>query len=279
LTSEELAAELRRRIEAGRLPPDERPADALVPGAEIPSVRALSREHGGAIETVHKAVRQLSDGGLIHPRKGKPAIVADHRPLWIISGATYDRSHREDPSGLTVFEQQTRAAGQGARTDHHSAPGHGLPTWAADLCGLSAGSRAAYLWGEGWAIPLDAAGNAQPAAEYVAGIYDCYVPGWVSDQVPQVLEERNDAVRARWVGGIWSVIERGLGVSLVAQRWRISGAMTTPEESERFGLGRSVPVMVEENCHLDADGQVLVTTRMAKLFGTVRWELDLPVEA
>lgn len=278
MNTEDIAADLRRRIEAGRLPSDDRPPDALPPGSELPSVRSLAVALGVANETVHKAMRQLADGGLIHPRVSKPPIVADHRPLWIISGSTYDRHRREDPEGLTVFEQQTRRAGIEARTDHHCASVPSVPTWAAEFLGPRPDRSAVFLFGEGYAIPLDSAGRPDEASEYVAGIYDCFIPGDVAADVPQLLTERNDTVRDRWVGGVWSVVERALGVDLVAQTWHISGAMTTPAESARFGLQRSVPAMVEENCHADSSGRVYVATRMLKLFGTVRWELDLPVK-
>lgn len=271
MNSEEIAAALRRRIAAGQQPEGRRPPDALLPGDQLPTVRMMAEAFDAAPETVHKATRQLADGGLIHTRRGRPAIVADHRPLWIITGTTYDRSRREDPEGLTVFEQQTRAAGQGARTDHHGSPGHPVPAWAARL--LGEGTKAHHLWGEGYAIPHG------PGSEYVAGIYDCFVPAWVVEAVPQLSENRNEAPRERWVGGVWSVVERGLGAQLVAQHWSIYGAMTSVEESDRFGLGRSAPALVEENCHMDEEGRVLVATRMLKLFGTVRWELELPVGA
>lgn len=277
MKSDDIAAELRRRILSGREPEDQRPPDALPPGSELPTVRVYAEALGVAPETVHKAYRQLSDGGLIHSRSGRTSIVADHRPLWVITGTTYDRSQREDPSGLTVFEQQTRDSGQSARTVHHHEPAAPCPVWAAELFGADhpVGSIP-RLSGEGFASPL-VDGAPDPSREYVAGIYECHVPLWVAEAVPQLLEDRDDDVRAEWVGGVWSVIERGLGVRLVSQRWRIYGTHTTEEETERFGLPRSVPVLAEENCHTDQTGRVLVATRMLKLFGTVLWDLTLPV--
>lgn len=279
MNSDHIAAELRRRIQEGRRPPGERPPDALPPGSALPTVRATAADLGVAQETVHKAHRQLSDGGLILTRKGRTSIVADHRPLWVITGHTYDRSHREDPTGLTVFEQQTQASGQGARTDHHHETAQPCPGWAAELLGVTEGAEVTYLLGEGYAIPVGEDGLADPSREYVAGIYDCFVPTAVSDAVPQLLEDRDDLVRDRWVGGVWSVIERGLGVDLVKMRWRIYGAMTTEGETDRFGLSRPVPTMVEENVFTDRSGVPYVATRMLKLFGSAVWDLELNVGA
>lgn len=279
MNSDDIAAELRRRIEAGRLSADERPPDALPAGAELPAVRAYAADLGVAPETVHKATRQLADGGLIHTRSGRTSIVADHRPLWIITGTTYDRSQREDPSGLTVFEQQTRDSGQSARTVHHYEAEVPCPKWASDLFGDFEGFQAMpRLWGEGYVSPL-VDGEPDQSREYVAGIYECHFLPGIERDAPQLLEDRDDSVRSEWVGGVWSVIERGTGERLVSQRWRIYGAMTTEEETQRFGLSRSAPAIVEENCHTDEQGRVLVATRMLKLFGTVLWDITLPVGA
>jgi hypothetical protein len=278
LNTDDIAADLRRRIEAGRLPPEKRPPDALPAGSELPTVRAQAKALGVASETVHKARRQLIDGGLIRSSTGRTSIVADDRPLWIITGSTYDRAQREEPSGLTVFEQQTKASGQGARTDHHVGPPVPCPRWASELFeAIPEGRPVVHLSGEGFATPVGADGQPDPSREYVAGIYECHVPEDVAEMVPLLLEDRNEDVREDWIGGVWSVVEKGLGVDLVEQRWRIYGAMTTPDETARFGLPRPVPVMVEENCHSDESGRVLVATRMLKLFGTVLWDLKLPV--
>lgn len=278
MNSEGIAADLRRRIRAGTLPVDVRPPDALIPGMALPTIRSLAESLDVSPETVHKAYRQLADGGLIHTRQGRSATVADHRPLWVITGHTYDRARREDPSGLTIFEQQTAAAGRSGRTDHHFAQDQPLPRWAADLLGADEGEPALLLSGEGFACPIGAEGEPVQSREYVAGIYDCYVPNHVVSFVPQLITVRDDSVKDRWIGGVWSVIERGLADDLVRQRWRISGAMSTEEESDRFGLSRSAPVLVEENCHMNADGRVLVATRMLKLFGSVLWDLELEVQ-
>lgn len=279
MNTDDIAAELRRRIEAGRLPLDQRPPDALPPGAELPTVRAMAEDLGVAMETVHKARRQLSDGGLIRTSKGKTSTVADDRPLWIIRETTYNRSQREEPSGLTVFEQQTEASGQSARTDHHFEDGVRCPAWAAHLFGdIPTGTLVPRLFGEGFATPRDEDGEPAPSREYVAGIYDCHVPADVAQAVPQLLTVRDEAAKGDWVGGVWSVIERGLNVQLVRQRWRLYGVTTTQEETERFGLTRPVPALVEENCHRDTSGRVLVATRMLKLFGTVVWDIELPVD-
>ncbi|MER2096006.1 MAG: PLP-dependent aminotransferase family protein [Pseudomonas qingdaonensis] len=51
------------------------------PGDRLPSVRALSVEHGVSLSTVQQAYRVLEDHGLAAPRPKSGYFVPDHRPL------------------------------------------------------------------------------------------------------------------------------------------------------------------------------------------------------
>lgn len=51
------------------------------PGDRLPSVRALSVEHGVSLSTVQQAYRVLEDHGLVAPRPKSGYFVPDHRPL------------------------------------------------------------------------------------------------------------------------------------------------------------------------------------------------------
>lgn len=274
MKSDEIAADLKARMEAGRLPEARRPPDALPSGSELPTVKGLAAFYGVSPETAHKAVRRLTAGGFIHSRAGRPPIVADNRPLWIIRGTAYDRSQREDPAGLTTFEQQCRERGMDARTIHRAEPNSFVPDFAADLLGVDDGT---HLSGEGYVTPKGSDGSPDNSAEYVAGIYDAWVPTWVSDEVPQLLGVRDESNRSEWIGGLDSVIERGLGARLVTRRLLITGRISTDEEAERFGLPRPTPVMVETFGASDEAGRVLHVTHMLKLMGSVVWDLTLPI--
>jgi DNA-binding GntR family transcriptional regulator len=261
-------------MEAGRLAPERRPPDALPPGSALPTVKGLAAHYQASDETAHKAVRRLAAGGFIHTRAGRPPIVADNRPLWIIRGTAYDRSQREDPAGLTTFEQQCRERGMAARTIHRAEADAPVPEHAADLLGED---RATHLSGEGYVTPMGTEGTPDGSAEYVAGIYDAWVPTWVTDEVPQLLGPRDETNRTEWIGGLDSVIERGIGATLVTRRLLITGRTSTEEEAERFGLPRPAPVMIETFGASDAQGRVLHVTHMLKLMGTVVWDLTLPI--
>ncbi|HGY2297396.1 TPA: PLP-dependent aminotransferase family protein [Pseudomonas putida] len=51
------------------------------PGQRLPSVRALSVEHGVSLSTVQQAYRLLEDGGMVSPRPKSGYFVSDHRLL------------------------------------------------------------------------------------------------------------------------------------------------------------------------------------------------------
>jgi DNA-binding GntR family transcriptional regulator len=273
MSSDTIAAALRARIEQGRLPEADRNPDALAPGATLPSITALAREHGCSPETAHKALRRLAGAGLIHTRAGGHSIVADQRPIWVIRAEAYDRSRREDPEGLTTFEQQCRDVGLAAYTEHH----HEGPTECPPDVPLGVG-QVVHLWGEGHVQPPGADGQPDPRYGYVAGIYDTWVPAGVADGTV-LLEPRVDRP-ADWVGGVYSVIERATGLELEVRDLAISGRLSTDAETARLGLARPLPVLVEEMTAavVGVGGTVpLVVDRNVKLLGSVRWEFTVPI--
>src|SRR3954447_18382320 len=68
--SERIAAELRRRIAGGELPP----------GARMPSTRALVQRHGVAMATATKVLTTLRHEGLIRSVPGVGTVVAGEPP-------------------------------------------------------------------------------------------------------------------------------------------------------------------------------------------------------
>lgn len=277
MTSDEIAADLRRRIEAGREPPERRPSDALVPGSPIPAVTVLADVYGVSRETAHKAERQLESEGLLHTRRGRTTTVADNRPLWIIRGDAYDRSRREHPEGLTTFEQQAASMGQHARTQHHvDADLQPCPDFVANAFGVPEGTPVVHMCGEGWVYPAGPDGEPDDIHVHIAGIYDSWIPADIADACPLLRVGRTAENAAEWVGGSWSVIERGLGIDLKTRRLVIEGRTSTPGEQDRFGLPRPVQVLVE-TISASGAGRVLHVTRNVKLSGSVVWDLTLPI--
>ena len=51
------------------------------PGQRLPSVRALSEEHGVSLSTVQQAYRMLEDSGMVSPRPKSGYFVSDQRQL------------------------------------------------------------------------------------------------------------------------------------------------------------------------------------------------------
>ncbi|MFJ1571956.1 PLP-dependent aminotransferase family protein [Pseudomonas sp. NPDC088322] len=58
------------------------------PGQRLPSVRALSVEHGVSLSTVQQAYRMLEDNGLVAPRPKSGYFVTDHRSLPALPAVT-----------------------------------------------------------------------------------------------------------------------------------------------------------------------------------------------
>ena len=71
LPFEAIKASLRQRIADG----------GWKPGARLPSERELVQEFGCARMTVHRAVRELEDEGLIERRQGSGSYVAELHPI------------------------------------------------------------------------------------------------------------------------------------------------------------------------------------------------------
>ncbi|MCP4725022.1 MAG: GntR family transcriptional regulator [bacterium] len=71
LSSESLQSQIVRQIRAKIL------VDELPAGADLPSIRALSREQHISVITVKRAYESLEREGLIHSRRGKGFFVSD----------------------------------------------------------------------------------------------------------------------------------------------------------------------------------------------------------
>lgn len=275
MKSEEIATELRQRIEAGRRPPERRPGDALPPGSAVPTVDALAALHGVDRNTAHQALRQLRAAGLIHTRPGRNAIVADPSPLYVITSDAYARA--ADSDGLTAWELQVREIGEDGRTVHY--PGRlqagvdlgqdARGETVAELFGLDPDAELVHLAGDGWSTPIGATGQPDPKLERVVQIYDAWLDPALAN-VPGMLEPRTEEA---WRGGAFAFIERATGRWPVPRRRIITERIATHAEEVRFRVGPLAPISAEVELSTDADGQPLSVVWYRRLFGVAQWDL------
>lgn len=281
MKSEDLAGELRQRIEAGRLPPADRPDDALPPGSVLPTVDELAASKGTDRNTAHRAHQQLKAAGLIHTRPGRRAVVADSSPLYVITTDAYAKAAASD--GLTAWELQVAEIGEDGRTEHYQGqlrPSTNLGLDSrnasiAELFGLLDEAQYVHLAGDGWATPVGPTGDPDPRLERVVQIYDGWFDPELAD-VPGILEPR-DAVPARrgrlWVGGAYGLIERATGRVPVPRRRIITERPSTKAEEVRFRVPPLTPISAEVEVSADQHGRVLSVVWYRRLFGVAQWDL------
>ena len=96
----QLAQTLGERIEQG----------LYRPGDRLPSVRALSEEHGVSISTVQQAYRQLEDSGLVEPRPKSGFFVPEQRHLPALPAMTRPAQRPVEVSQWDQVLEQVRSA-------------------------------------------------------------------------------------------------------------------------------------------------------------------------
>lgn len=105
LPSEEVKASIRARIVEG----------GWQPGMRLPSERELVQQFGCARMTVHRALRELEDEGLIERRQGSGSYVAQLHPISNllqvrdIHEEIAERGHRHDTRVVLVEQQKAGA--------------------------------------------------------------------------------------------------------------------------------------------------------------------------
>lgn len=274
MKSEEIATELRERIVAGRLPPDQRPANALPPGSPIPTVDALEAEHGLSRATAYRVHTLLKSAGLIHTKSGRSAVVADPSPLYVIQSDAYTRAREE--GDRTAWERQVSETGDGAHTVHYTGHITEGPDLGQDSRGLSLadllGTEGPYLHlaGDGHATPVGPTGTPDSKLERVVQIYDLWAPGRLAELVPAMLEARDPS----WKGGAFGVLERGAGVFPQPVRRIITERITTKAEEVRFRVPPMTPISAEVELSVDTTtGDPLCVVLYRRLFGVAQWDL------
>lgn len=296
--SDAIATALRARIQAGRLPSDRRPPDALPVGATLPTVNALAEAHGVNRTVAHEALVMLRTEGLILTARGRPARVASHHPAQVIRWDRYRRTAREDPTGLTTYHRQVEASGWRGRVEYinvgwvpcpaavlYSEP-DGTETTLAELLGTAAGHQVVERRRLRHAAPLREPSAAEVKAvnaialrsgqepapveavpdlvlERVAEIFISYVPAWVVEAVEKGAPPGGETILTVGpcgVGGSYSRIERDAGIPIDWITERILFRSAEPEEAEAFDLAR--PEMVLELVRVvESRGDVVTVDR------------------
>ncbi len=278
MKSEEIASSLRARIESGRLPPEQRPDDALPAGATMPTLDVIGEMYGADRNTAHQAYAQLRNAGLIHTKPGRNAIVADPSPLYLITRDAQDKARESD--GLTAFEVQVRETGDTARTDHYRgrlepAPDLGIDALGAtvgELLEVSDSTPLLHLAGTGWATPVGPSGKPEPKLERVVQIYDSWMVPTLTVECPHLLGPRDD--EHPWYGGAWGLIYEATGRRPQRLRHIITERITTHTESARFHTPPMTPVSAEVVVNVDQrTGALLSVAWYRRLFGVAQWDL------
>ncbi|HKO83932.1 MAG TPA: GntR family transcriptional regulator [Actinomycetota bacterium] len=275
--SDAIASDLRVRIEAGRLPADRRPADALPPGSQLPTVDALAETFGVHRNTAHQAQVALRAAGLIHTMKGRNATVADPSPLYVITSDAYEKAAASTDS-LTAWELQVAEIGEEGRTVHYVgqlSPGvdlqlDGRGSSVANLFGDEDGQYV-HLAGDGWSTPIGPTGEPDRKLERVVQIYDGWFAADLAELAPEILEERDGDT---WRGGAFALIERATGRAPRTIRRLITNRISTKAEEVRFHVPPMTPISAEVEVLVEqATGGILAVLWYRRLFGVAQWDL------
>src|SRR5258706_9766721 len=103
------------------------------PGMRLPSERELVQQFGCARMTVHRALRELDDEGLIERRQGSGSYVAQLHPISNllqvrdIHDEIAGRAHRHDTRLIEVVRERARAEVAAAMRLRKGAAGFHLP--------------------------------------------------------------------------------------------------------------------------------------------------------
>lgn len=270
-----IATILRELIETGQ----------LEPGNQLPTIKDLVNEYGVAFETARKALKQLSDEGLINTHRGRPAVVADLRPIRVVTGDRYDRSKRERPDGSVTFQRQVARSGWKGEIVYIEVG------WI--LCPASISHRvrtmmegteyegalaAGYSTDEGVVVrrrlqvaaPVKQDGTPDEVLRRVVQLHSSWIPRWIADEVPAVLNNGGCGP-----GGSFSRIEEA-GHPIGEFLREISYRSSKSGETNLLGLSRPTTVAVEEQVAITSRGMPVTFDRFVTLPDKVRFTFRIP---
>lgn len=228
-TADQIAADLRRRIETGEY----RPGDLL------PRIRDLATELGVDPDRVRAAYLALREERLVEPRRGRGTVVLDpagRRRLRRSAMRRDDRGYYLD------------AGDQRWDLLHHSGVHRGpVPLDIAAVLGVPAGSEAVIRdrvlglprrpsEGRSHAVPMQ--------------VSTSYLPAWLAEELPVVAEQYTGP------GGIYDRIEEHYGAPL---EWSLitSAELATADLAKRLSIPRRSAVLRQLRVTALPDGRVV----------------------
>lgn len=257
-TQKGVLEDLRRRINEGRLPEEDRPADALPVGSPVPTLDELMVHYGVAKATAAGAARTLARQGLI-----ATAARTTGRVVGLPTQTLYSNRYRSDllraPDGSYTFERLMREAGWQPHTLYRrvgfteDVPGYVANAfWGAALDGPPPQPRVVERIRRRTAAPLDANGKAVVSLERTITIFESHLPEWVGLAVPEVATTERVGI-----GGCYALLaDRGLPI--VRRRETID--LRPPTDSEAFAFSiLDLETVVEIQRHCFTAGDRIVT--------------------
>lgn len=265
-TSDQIAAELRRRIGLGR-GPGPWPPDALPPLSSTPSVRELAARYEVRREAAERAIALLKHEGLILYSTGRTSMVAPPIPLRTVR---HDRVVRRDTNDLaTLFPRDMAAIGWVGETSYQFVGETGAPEWAAEALGLELG---APVWGRERVLIATPIVDGEPNTNFrrVVGLHDGYYDLHLLDALPAL-----HIPGPSGTGGMFSRMAEA-GIVLDPLREVAFTRPVTEAEAETMGIPRTRDVgeMVRT---ISASGIAIAAEIEVSLPGWLRREYEVAV--
>lgn len=225
----DIAAELRKQIERGDLPP----------GSTLPFTDELMSRFSASKSTVRAAVDVLAQEGLVVARRRYGTVVRDRRPVRIPL-SRYQGSHESD-GVLGPFEAACAAQGLNGFMKTVAVERVRDPQIAA-LLGLESSDDTVCRRRE--ALIED------QVVQFQHAWYPLDVAAAAGLDRPEKIE-----------GGIYRAL-RAAGMPAVEADERVSARMPTKEEGDQLGTGVSTPVLTIERISKDSTGRPLELLRV-----------------
>jgi GntR family transcriptional regulator len=207
-------------------------SEALPPGAQLPSERALMEQFGAARGTVRQAIGIVKTEGLIDTAHGRGAFVRTLPPVRRVAHDRFARRHREQ--GKAAYLAEIEAEGRTPEVEVLEVGPAKAPEQIATRLGLRPGAkvltrRRRYLADRS---PMELA----------------------TSYVPWKLAQGTDMTRDNpGPGGIYARLEeRGHRLGSFAEE--VSARMPSPDERRSLQLAAGVPILVVVRTAFDIDG-------------------------
>jgi GntR family transcriptional regulator len=219
--SREIAEELRRRIEAGELPP----------GAILPSERELIASYDVSTGTANKVIALLKSTGLVESQVGRGVFVKRRTQLIRHAHDRYSRRYRDE--GRAPFRAEVELQGRVPRVDVTNIDRIDPPKWIAERLALPVGTRVILrentYFADGRPIQI------------------------VNTYIPLTIGEGTSLEKAvPGPGGIYAAFEQ-LGHTLTRMLEEVQSRMPRAEEAKRLDASPGTPVLDVLHVSYDQD--------------------------